>query len=118
MGSFYRRIDCGLMCSTSEGFGRTTVEYMSWGKPVIGRDSGATPEILETNLTGILCGRSTDSLAGAMLQLAAQENRLPEMRSAAKRIVRSRFSLEQVGAQFKELLNQLLYRTLDSRVSG
>ncbi|MEM0966365.1 MAG: glycosyltransferase family 4 protein [Verrucomicrobiota bacterium] len=54
MDNFYKSLDIGLMCSENEGFGRVTAEYMSWGIPVIGRNSGATPEIVENNLTGLL----------------------------------------------------------------
>lgn len=44
----------GLMCSRSEGFGRTTAEYMHAGLGVIASDSGANPELIEENETGLL----------------------------------------------------------------
>ena len=45
--------DVGLMASAYEGFGLVTVEYMLAGLPVIGFESGATPEIV-TSETGFL----------------------------------------------------------------
>ena len=46
--------DVGVICSTSEGFGRVTVEYMAAKLPVIGANGGATPEIIIENETGYL----------------------------------------------------------------
>ena len=54
---FYPHIkeyDCGVMCSKSEGFGRVTAEYMMAGLPVIASDTGANPEIITDNVTGLL----------------------------------------------------------------
>lgn len=42
--------DCGLMCSKSEAFGRTTVEYMMAGLPVIASNTGANPELVNDNV--------------------------------------------------------------------
>ena len=48
-----QKSDVGLMASAYEGFGLVTVEYMLAGLPVIGFESGATPEIV-TSETGFL----------------------------------------------------------------
>lgn len=50
----YSTYHVGLMCSPYEGFGRVTVEYMMAGLPVIGTNTGATPEIIENDVTGLL----------------------------------------------------------------
>lgn len=44
----------GLMCSKHEAFGRTTVEYMMHGLPVIGTGAGGTKEIVVDGKTGLL----------------------------------------------------------------
>jgi glycosyltransferase involved in cell wall biosynthesis len=43
-----------LMCSRSEGFGRVTIEGMLAGKPVIGARSGASKELIQDGVTGLL----------------------------------------------------------------
>ncbi|GKX67461.1 glycosyltransferase family 4 protein [Inconstantimicrobium mannanitabidum] len=43
-----------LNCSRSEGFGRTTVEAMMYGIPIIGADNTATLELIGENMNGIL----------------------------------------------------------------
>lgn len=50
----YSESDCLLMCSEFEAFGRVTVEAMSSCLPVIGKNSGGTPEIIENGKTGLL----------------------------------------------------------------
>lgn len=47
-----RTCDVGIMCSLNEAFGRTTVEYMFAGMPVIGTNTGGTPEIILDGETG------------------------------------------------------------------
>ncbi|WP_082925947.1 glycosyltransferase family 4 protein [Halomonas sp. G11] len=46
--------DIFLMCSRNEAFGRVTLEAMSVGCPVIGANSGGTPEILGYGKYGVL----------------------------------------------------------------
>lgn len=52
--TFYKKNDLLLMCSKSEAFGRTTIEAMLFGLPVIGANSGATSEIITDGKTGLL----------------------------------------------------------------
>ncbi|MCR4586642.1 MAG: glycosyltransferase family 4 protein [Lachnospiraceae bacterium] len=60
--------DAGIIASVYEGFGLVTVEYMNAGLPVIGRRSGATPEIVEDGVTGLLYD-DVNALAAAMRKL-------------------------------------------------
>lgn len=46
--------DVALMCSLNEAFGRVTVEAMKLGKPVVGADSGGTPELITDGWNGFL----------------------------------------------------------------
>lgn len=47
-------MDVGIMPSYNEAFGRVTVEYMMGEMPVIGSNSGGTPEIIKHSETGFL----------------------------------------------------------------
>lgn len=51
---YVKHADIGIMASTKEAFGRTTFEYLALGKPVIGANAGATPEMVIDNKTGFL----------------------------------------------------------------
>ena len=46
--------DIAIMASRMEGFGRVTFEYLVAGKPVVGADSGATPEMIKNGVNGYL----------------------------------------------------------------
>lgn len=46
--------DVGVVCSKAEGFGRITVEYMLAGLLVIASDTGANPELIQDNESGML----------------------------------------------------------------
>jgi glycosyltransferase involved in cell wall biosynthesis len=104
MDEFYQEIDCGLMCSSSEGFGRTTVEYMSWGKPVIGRNSGATPELVRDGVNGMLYEHSIDALARSMEAMIADPSSRRAMGLAATKFAAG-FSNERVASDFLAALN-------------
>lgn len=50
----YSKYHLGVICSPFEGFGRVTVDYMLASLPVIGANSGATPELIDEGITGFL----------------------------------------------------------------
>jgi len=52
--SFATHADVGLMASRMEAFGRVTFEYQAIGLPVVGANSGATPEIINDSTSGFL----------------------------------------------------------------
>lgn len=63
--------DIGIMASVNEAFGRVTLEYMTLGKPVVGANSGATPELIKNNSNGFLYDpKSSDDLAKKLLKYA------------------------------------------------
>ena len=62
----YRRADAVLMCSPHEAMGRVTAEAMAAKRPVIGRDGGATPELIDDGYNGILYNGTDNDLAICM----------------------------------------------------
>lgn len=65
--------DVGIIASEYEGFGLVTVEYMLHSMPVIGRRSGATPELVVNQETGLLYD-TVEELAESMKRLIQEEN--------------------------------------------
>lgn len=51
---YFRQSDAVLMCSVYESFGRVTAEAILCKKPVIGANSGATPELVIDSQNGFL----------------------------------------------------------------
>jgi glycosyltransferase involved in cell wall biosynthesis len=52
--AYVKKADVGIMASNKEAFGRVTFEYMAIGTPVVGANSGATPEIVDDKVSGLL----------------------------------------------------------------
>lgn len=73
-----------VCCTTSvlEAFGQTTVEYMLLGKPVIGADSGATPEIVQDGRTGLIYQQGNSEELAECLSRYAQESNLATVHGA------------------------------------
>ena len=57
MPALRRKMDIELVCSVCEGFGRVTVEAMMSSNPVIGADTGGTPELIRDGENGYLYNR-------------------------------------------------------------
>jgi glycosyltransferase involved in cell wall biosynthesis len=62
----YAKSDVVLMCSEYEAFGRVTVEAMLHSKPVIGFNSGATPELITDKIEGLIADLNEHDLAEKM----------------------------------------------------
>jgi glycosyltransferase involved in cell wall biosynthesis len=62
--------DVLLMCSRHEAMGRVTAEAMAAGRPVIGYRSGATPELIENEKTGLLYSDGYEELSRCMARMA------------------------------------------------
>ncbi len=75
----YHRSNVVVMCSRDEGMGRVTVEAMSYGKPVIGFRSGATPELIEDGVDGYLYANGAQGLAEKMELLLSDPARASTM---------------------------------------
>jgi glycosyltransferase involved in cell wall biosynthesis len=85
-----------LMCSLGEGFGRVTVEAMKVGRPVVGADSGATPELIRDGWNGLLYRPGdADDLAAKLEGLWRDRTRLERLGRNAQTWSRETFSLER-----------------------
>ena len=92
---YYKQADIVLMCSTSEAFGRVTVEGMLSGALVIGAKSAATLELIQHGTTGLLYN------SGSIEGLAAQILYAAEHPETAARIADSgqQFALQNLTAE-------------------
>lgn len=73
--------DVSVMCSTAEAFGKVTVESLLAGTPVIGYDSGGTPEIAK--LGGVkLIEPTVDALTAAIELIVHDPSELVMLRQS------------------------------------
>jgi glycosyltransferase involved in cell wall biosynthesis len=101
--------DVALMCSSMEAFGRVTVEAMKVGKPVVGADSGATPELIRDGWNGFLYPvGDTVELARRLRTLHAQPALREAMGRRGQEWANAQFSLHAYGTSLEENLHSLI----------
>lgn len=67
------------MCFRYEAMGRVTAEAMAAALPVIGYNSGGTPELIENEVTGLLYEGGYKELAQCMARFADRHEWVTEL---------------------------------------
>ena len=102
-------MDVGLMLSKREAFGRVTVEYMMNYMPVIGMNTGATPEIVTDGKSGFICPLDdADEIADRMYRFIMNPEILSSMGNYAREDAVKRFSLERNTDDIYRLYQEIL----------
>lgn len=106
----YRKIsDVELVCSTREAFGRVTIEAMLSGNPVIGADTGATPELIADGVTGLIFSSADEfSLADKMEFFLKQPEHIRKMGLKAQEYAIKSFMANKNATQIDNLYRNLL----------
>ena len=106
---FIRIADVVLICSRWEGFGRVTVEAMLAGRPVIGTNGGATAELIQDGVTGLLYDRGDyNELANKIQYLYENPEKRLKLGSAACIWAVDRFTQERYAKEILDLLSEVL----------
>lgn len=87
----YSEIDAVLMCSRREAMGRVTAEAMAFSRPVIGRRSGGTPEVIAEEQTGLLYDGTTGDLVRQMTRLMGDPSLARRLGRQGRKMARDRF---------------------------
>jgi glycosyltransferase involved in cell wall biosynthesis len=104
-----RSADAVLVCSTSEAFGRVTIEGMLAGKPVIGARCGATAELIEDGVNGLLYNHGdAKDLADKIRYLTENPGIAKRLGNNAQSWVESSFTPERYINEILTLLNSSL----------
>ncbi len=89
-------LDALLVTAVNEPLGRTLVEAMLLGTPVVASDSGGNPEVVENGRTGMLVrADDPDEFARACLTLFGDAELRGRIVETARSEVRTRFSYER-----------------------
>lgn len=112
-----REMDVELVCSFCEAFGRVTAEAMMSSNPVIGSDSGGTPELIEDGVSGYLYRQGDENdLADKMSRILDHTENIQQMGQCAYQIARKRFSSKTNAEKIMEIYKELLYNENEARV--
>jgi len=107
----FQATDIALLTSRVEGLPTALLEAMACGCAVVATDVGGTAELVEHGATGLLVEPgNVEAVATAVEDLLRHPARLDEMRSAARRRVEERFSLDRMIEEYESLLARLSHR--------
>ena len=94
--------------SDAEPFGRTAIEAMALGKPVVGTRAGGLPEIVSDGKTGLLVvPRFPESLADACLKLLENPPLARRLGEAGRERAVSVFSADRMAGEIAKLYERL-----------
>lgn len=99
--------DIAIMSSPYEAFGRVTIEYMMAGLPVIGRNGGATPEIIKENETGMLYNSKKELIDKLKYLINNKEYRLQIGEQGKKQAIEN-FSEQRYTDEIMTIFNSVL----------
>lgn len=106
----YPELDALLMCSEHEAMGRVTAEAMASSRPVIGRRSGGTPELIDEGRTGFLYDGTTEGLADRMEELMDDPDRTRRMGREGWRVAGRRFVMKNHVSGIKDVIERVATR--------
>jgi D-inositol-3-phosphate glycosyltransferase len=104
---YYHAADALVVASRYESFGLVAVEALACGTPVVAANVGGLPSIVRDGENGVLVApRTAEAFAAALDALLADMPRLERLRAAARPSV-ERFDWRRLGAQIRQLYQEL-----------
>ncbi|MGO1191262.1 glycosyltransferase family 4 protein [Vibrio casei] len=110
MGSWFAAADLLVHPSYTEGLGSVILEAMTAGLPVIGSNAGGIPDIIEPDVSGLLCE------AGNGKQLAQQIDQLENDKALCRKLqIGGKEKLKKFDIAYTASLYQDLYTQIASK---
>jgi glycosyltransferase involved in cell wall biosynthesis len=105
----YNIIDVNMITSTSEALCLSLIEGMSLGKPMIGTEVGAIPELIIQNETGLLVPvAQVEALTAAILELANNTEHRNSMGIKARELMLEKFSASKMAEEISKLYEEVV----------
>ncbi len=106
----FRETDIYLMPSRSDAYGIAYLEAWASGKPVIGANIGATPEVIRNNLDGLLVEfNNYEDIANKVVSLLKNEHFSNKMGQEGKRKVQKNLSWHDVAKKTHQVYIELIH---------
>ncbi|MBI48402.1 MAG: glycosyl transferase family 1 [Marinobacter sp.] len=95
-----KHLDIGLLCSESEGFSNSIIEYMQAGLPVVCSRVGGNPEAVSHGETGFLypCG-DVSQLEKLLCELGGDTELRRSVGESAKQVAQERFGMDRMVSE-------------------
>lgn len=106
--AYMQQSDILISCSAGEAFGRTVVEAMMLGKPAIGPDTGATPEVIANGKTGLIYKyNDVSSLKERIEYYYNNRSKARTMGRRAKKLVKKKYNIEGYAGSIYKIMTEL-----------
>ncbi|MDX9857798.1 MAG: glycosyltransferase [candidate division Zixibacteria bacterium] len=103
--------DIGVLCSTSESFSNSLVEYMAAGLPIVASDVGGNREAIDHERTGLLYPIDRDDLLTESLRRLITDRELAQkLGRQAQDTARTAYSREAMLKQHEDFYYRILGR--------
>jgi|GEM_PF-1337622 len=106
--ALYAQLDAVLCCSKNEAFGRTIVEAMSRGIPVISNNVGGPTEIINHEVNGLLYNNSVEDLSKCMSRLITDKILYENLSENGFKHAQINFSEKKYVSSVIEIINNNL----------
>jgi phosphatidylinositol alpha-1,6-mannosyltransferase len=105
----FASLDLFVLSSWEEPFARVVLEAQASGKPVIGTNTGGTPEQIIDKVTGLLVPPKNPAyLAEAIIKLLRDKEKAKQMGTAGRKRVEQLFSIEKHVKAVESIYRNLL----------
>jgi glycosyltransferase involved in cell wall biosynthesis len=105
---FFREADVALVCSRAEAFGRVILEAMKMGTPVIGANTGGTPESIRDGFNGALYSAGSAKDLADKIELLCKDRELARrMGGQAQAWATQTFNPERYGKEMLAVLAEV-----------
>ena len=102
-------IDILAFPTLKESFGRSAIEAMALGKPVVASNVGGVPEIVNHGKTGILVSPGdAEELADGLLELINDKEKREDMGNEGLKVVREKFDIRDMMNRIENVYKELL----------
>lgn len=102
-------MDIELVCSKCEAFGRVTIEAMLNGIPVIGSNSGGTPELIRDHRTGLLYENGNiEQLSNCISELINDQELYTAISNNARKFARG-FTISNTVNEIYNVFYDIIY---------
>jgi len=104
-----KTIDLFVLPTLQEALGTSFIESMAMGKPVVGTKAGGVPEVVKDGISGILVEpENPAALAGAIISLLRNRERMRQMGDAGRKIVEENYSIDVMVKRLYDFYNFLV----------
>lgn len=104
----YHDLDLSVSTFRNEGFGLVHLESLAAGTPVVVYDEGGQVDIFKGTDAGILVSGGTEDFAAAVIGLLQDHKRRFAMGSVGFRLVRSKWTVQEMGREYMALFRNLV----------